>query len=75
MKACGQTMFKISCRTNDAAAEVLMLKPDRFSSSAMVAVPPEDDALVAAPLVAGIAATTDTLRVAAATPASAHRFT
>ena len=61
MKAWGHTMFMISCSTNSAAAEVLMLNPARFSSSAMVAVPPEDeDAFVDAPLVAGVTATMDT---------------
>ena len=40
MKAWGHTMFMISCSTNSDAAEVLMLNPARFSSSAMVAVPP-----------------------------------
>src|ERR1700735_2190232 len=61
MKACGHTMFMISWSTNSEAAEVLMLNPTRFSSSAMVAVPPEDDdALVDAPLVAGDTAMIDT---------------
>ncbi len=52
-----------------------MLNPDRFSSSAMVAVPPEDDAFVAAPLVAGATATIDTDSAAAAMAANADRFT
>ena len=53
MKAWGHTMFMISCRTNSDEAEVLMFNPARFSSSATVAVPPDDDdAFVAAPLVA-----------------------
>ena len=53
-----------------------MLNPARFSSSAMVAVPPEDDdAFVAAPLVAGATATIDTDSAAAAMAAKADRFT
>ncbi len=75
MKACGQTMFMISCRTNSEAAEVLMLNPARFSSSAMVAVPPEDDdALVDAPLVDGETAMIDTDSAAAAMAANADRL-
>jgi len=74
MNTCGQTMFMISCSTNCAAAVVLMLKPTRFSSSAMVAVPPEEDALTAAPLVAGDTATTETLRAPTARAAKADRF-
>ena len=75
MKAWGHTMFMISCRTNSDAAEVLMLNPARFSSSAMVAVPPEDDdALVDAPLADGVMATTDRLRAPAARAANADRF-
>ena len=75
MKAWGHTMFMISCRTNSSEAEVLMLNPDRVSSSAMVAVPPEDDdALVDAPLVAGATATIDTDSAAAAMVAKAPRF-
>ena len=67
MKAWGHTMFMISCSTNSEAAEVLMLNPARFSSSAMVAVPPEDDdAFVDAPLADGVMATTDRLRAPAA---------
>ena len=75
MKTCGHTMFMISCSTYSLAAEVLMLNPARFSSSAMVAVPPEDeDAFVAAPLVAGATATIDTESAAAAMAAKADRF-
>ena len=75
MKAWGHTMFMISCSTNSEAAEVLMLNPARFSSSAMVAVPPEDDdAFVDAPLADGVMATTDRLRAAAASAAKADRF-
>src|SRR5271157_4111001 len=75
MKAWGQTMFMISCRTNSEAAEVLMLNPARFSSSAMVAVPPEDeDAFVDAPLADGVMATTERLRAPAARAAKADRF-
>ena len=59
MKAWGHTMFMISWSTYSDAAEVLMLNPARFSSSAMVAVPPEDDALVDAPLVAGVTTSSD----------------
>jgi hypothetical protein len=46
MKACGHTMFMISCNTTSESAEVSTLKPARSSSSAMVAVQPVDDALV-----------------------------
>ena len=74
MKACGHTMFMISWSTYSDAADVLMLKPARFSSSAMVAVPPEEDALVAAPLAVGVTATTDTLSAPAARAAKADRF-
>src|SRR3984957_6493130 len=75
MKAWGHTTFRISCKTYSAAAEVLMLNPARFSSSAMVAVPPEDDdALVDAPLVAGATATIETDSAAAAMAAKADRF-
>ena len=74
MNACGQTMFMISCRTNSEAAEVLMLNPAKVSSSAMVAVPPDDDALVEAPLVPGDTATTDTLNAPAARAAKADRL-
>ena len=41
MKAWGHTMFMISWSTYSDAADVLMLNPARFWSSAMVAVPPE----------------------------------
>ena len=76
MKAWGHTMFRISCRTYSLAAEVLMLNPARFSSSAMVAVPPEeDDAFVDAPLVDGVTATTDRLSAPPASAAKADRFT
>ena len=76
MKAWGHTMFMISWSTNSEAAEVLMLNPARFSSSAMVAVPPDDDdAFVAAPLVVGATATIDTDSAAAAMAANADRFT
>ena len=75
MNAAGQTMFMISWRTNSFAAEVLMLNPARFSSSAMVAVPPEeDDALVDAPLVAGVTTTSDIVSAPAARAAYADRF-
>src|SRR5580700_7344837 len=75
MKAWGQTMFMISWSTYSDAAVVLMLKPARFWSRAMVAVPPEDDdALVAAPLVAGVTATTDRLSAPAARPAHTDRL-
>ena len=74
MKAWGHTMFMISCRTNSEAAEVLMLNPARFSSSAMVAVPPDDDDFVAAPLAVGATATIDTESAAAAMPTKADRF-
>ena len=74
MNACGQTMFMISWSTNSDEADVLMLNPARFSSSAMVAVPPDDDALVEAPLVAGVTATTDRLNAPAARAAKADRL-
>ncbi len=75
MNAWGHTMFMISCRTYSDAADVLMLNPARFSSSAMVAVPPEDDAaFVDAPLEAGVTAITDTLIAPAARAAKADRF-
>ncbi len=74
MKTCGHTMFMISWSTNSEAAEVLMLNPARFSSSAMVAVPPDDDAFVAAPLVVGAMAMNDTDSAAAAMAAKADRF-
>jgi hypothetical protein len=74
MKAWGHTMFMISCSTNSEAAEVLMLNPARFSSSAMVAVPPDDDAFVAAPLAVGATAMIDTESVAPAMTANADRF-
>ena len=75
MKACGHTTFMISCRTNSEAADVLMLKPARSSSSAMVAVPPDDDALVDAPLAVGATTMIDTDSAAAAMAAKADRFT
>ena len=77
MKAWGHTMFMISCRTNAAAAEVLMLNPAKFSSSAIVAVPPDDDdALVAAPLdAAGATAMSDTDNAPMAMAAPTDRFT
>src|SRR5258708_21409410 len=74
MKAWGQTMFMISWSTYSDAAEVLMLNPARVWSRAMVAVPPEDDALVDAPLVDGVTATTDTLSAPAAMAANTDRF-
>jgi hypothetical protein len=40
----------------------------------MVAVPPEEDALTAAPLVTGAAATTETLRAPTAMAAKTDRF-
>src|SRR5664280_2887985 len=40
MKGCGHTWSRISWRTYSLAAEVLMLKPARFSSRPMVSVPP-----------------------------------
>ena len=70
MKACGQTMFMISWRTNSEAAEVLMLNPARFSSSAMVAVPPlDDDASIVAPLAGGASVPTVRPNAAIATTA------
>ena len=52
-----------------------MLKPARFSSSAMVAVPPEDDdALVAAPLGRRRHRHDGQLSAPAARPANADRF-
>src|ERR1035438_8931816 len=72
MNAWGHTMFMISWSTYSDAADVLMLKPARFWSSAMVAVRPEvDDALVDAPLAAGVTAITDTLIAPAARAAKA----
>ena len=75
MNVCGQTMFMISCSTNSAEADALMFNPAKFSSSATVAVPPEEeDAFVDAPLVAGVAATMDKQSAAAAIAANVHRF-
>src|ERR1700679_2693841 len=74
MNACGQTMVMISCNTNSFAAEVLMLNPARSSSSAIVAVPPLDDALVDAPLVMGDTTTSDIVTAPAARAANADRF-
>ena len=75
MNAWGHTMFMISWSTYSDAAEVLMLNPARFWSSAMVAVPPEDeDAFVDAPLAPGVTAITETLIAPAARAAKADRF-
>jgi hypothetical protein len=51
------------------------LNPARFSSNAMVAVPPDDDALVAAPLAVGATAMMETDSAAPAMAANAARFT
>lgn len=75
MKAWGHTMFMISCRAISDAADVLMLKPARSSSRAIVAVPPDADALFAAPLDAGVTAMTDTATIAAAMKAKTDRCT
>ena len=75
MNAWGHTMFMISWSTYSDAADVLMLNPARFWSSAMVAVPPEDeDAFVDAPLAPGVTAITETLIAPAARAAKADRF-
>ena len=74
MKACGQTMFMISCRTSCEAADVLMLKPARSSSRAMVAVPPDDDdAFTDAPLEPGATTVIEADNAIAARAAKAER--
>src|SRR5580693_1356745 len=73
MKVCGHTMFMMSCSTTSDAADVLMLKPARSSSSAMVAVPPEDRDAVDAPLDPGAMTMTEMDTATAAMAAQAER--